>query len=105
MVAWIVAGFGALLRRFQTGSLPNYAYDFIVGVFLMVRRRDRRRRHGERGESVHAALPLAAAARALHAYDGRGFETTALVAALGSATHTDLVHVRDGQSEIKVWIW
>jgi len=36
LVAGIIRFFGALLRRFQTGSLQNYAYYFIVGVFLMV---------------------------------------------------------------------
>ena len=36
LVGGVVRGFGALFRRFQTGSLQNYAYYFIVGLFLMV---------------------------------------------------------------------
>ena len=36
LVAGIVRAFGSLFRRFQTGSLQNYAYYFVFGLFVMV---------------------------------------------------------------------
>ena len=56
-------------------------------------------------QEVHVVVPLEAAQRALDAYSDGGFESADLIAALGSISNTDLVHVRDGQDEVKVWIW
>ena len=55
--------------------------------------------HGSRSEDVHVSLPLSAARRALEGFDGHAFDTTALVAALGSAGG-ELVHVSDANAEV-----
>jgi hypothetical protein len=59
----------------------------------------------DHGQEAHVALPLEAAQQMLASYSGEGFRSSRLVAALKTVSHTDLVHVRDGQDEVKVWIW
>jgi hypothetical protein len=56
-------------------------------------------------QEAHVALPLEAAQQILASYSGEGFRSSRLVAALKTVSHTDLVHVRDGQDEVKIWIW
>jgi hypothetical protein len=59
----------------------------------------------EGDQDVSVTLPLEAVAELLSRYDGEGFEASDVVAALGSVSRSDLVHVRDGEQEVKVWIW
>jgi hypothetical protein len=56
----------------------------------------------EANEQVHCRLPLKAVARILASYDGEGFSTSAMIRALRSAPRGDLVHVRDGQDEVRI---
>ncbi len=53
-------------------------------------------------EQVHCRVPLKSVARMLAAYDGEGFSTSAMIRALGSAPRGDLVHVRDGEDEVRI---
>lgn len=56
---------------------------------------------------VDVSFPLAAAEEALRAYDieGRSFDTSDLVAALGTAPGGELVHVLDGDDEVSIRMW
>lgn len=56
-------------------------------------------------EEVSIRLPLTVAADILDSYDGDQLETHEALAALSSVSHTDLVHVRTDEEEVKVWIW
>ena len=57
------------------------------------------------GDSVvDVTIPLDAVIEVLRAYDGHGFDTRDLVRAVGAA-HGDLVHVRDRDQEVRVWVW
>lgn len=56
------------------------------------------------GEEVLVSLPLVAVAEILESYDGEGFVAREVISALGDAPRSDLVHVRDGEEEIKIWI-
>jgi hypothetical protein len=61
--------------------------------------------HVNDGESVvDVSVPLDAVMDVVRAYDGRGFDTRDVLRAVGRA-HGDLVHVRDGDQEVKVWVW
>jgi hypothetical protein len=40
----------------------------------------------------------------LDQYDGEGFYTKDLIRSIGEV-HGEVVHVRDGDEEVKVWIW
>ncbi len=60
--------------------------------------------HGERGEDVDVNVPLHLALQALPDRHGR-IHTGALAASLGSVRFTDLVHVRDGKDEVRIWVW
>lgn len=53
--------------------------------------------------SVH--VPFEVASRVLESYDGNRLETSEVLAALSSASRTDLVHVKSGEEEVKIWIW
>ncbi|MDP2497202.1 MAG: hypothetical protein Q8W44_04330 [Candidatus Palauibacterales bacterium] len=57
--------------------------------------------------NVNVRFPLAAAAEALEAYDveDRSFDTSDLVAALGSGPGGELVHVLDGEDEVSIRMW
>lgn len=57
--------------------------------------------------TVDVRFPLAAAEAALDAYDVEhgSFDTSDLVAALGSAPGGDLVHVLDGEDEVSIRMW
>lgn len=56
------------------------------------------------GEEVHVTIPLDAVVGVLDQYDGEGFHTKDLIRSIGEV-HGQLVHVRDGNEEVKVWIW
>jgi hypothetical protein len=56
----------------------------------------------EADEQVHCRVPLKSVARILAAYDGEGFSTSTMIRALRSAPRGDLVHVRDGQDEVRI---
>lgn len=56
-------------------------------------------------EEVSVSLPLTAVEDILASFDGETFEASAVVAALRGISQTDLVHVRDGDEEVKIWIW
>jgi hypothetical protein len=56
----------------------------------------------EADEQVHCRVPLKSVARLLDSYDGEGFSTSAMIRALRSAPRGDLVHVRDGQDEVRI---
>jgi hypothetical protein len=60
--------------------------------------------YGDR-EEVSVSLPLTAVEDILASFDGEYFEASAVVAALRGISQTDLVHVRDGDEEVKIWIW
>ncbi len=53
---------------------------------------------------VDVAVPLDAVLDILRAYDGEGFDTRDLIRAVGLA-HGNIVHVRNGDEEVKVYIW
>lgn len=53
-------------------------------------------------EQVHCRVPLKSVARMLASYDGEGFSTSSMIRALRSAPRGDLVHVRDGQDEVRI---
>ncbi|MFQ5744036.1 MAG: hypothetical protein ACE5HV_10660 [Acidobacteriota bacterium] len=55
-------------------------------------------------EEVHVTVPLDAAKDILSHYDGEGFRTRELVKVIRSLSG-DLVHLRDGDEEVKIWIW
>jgi hypothetical protein len=59
---------------------------------------------GER-EHVVVNMPISAVQEILASFDGETFEASEAVAALRGISRTDLVHVRDGDEEVKVWIW
>lgn len=65
-----------------------------------------RAREGERS-TADVRLPLGSADAALRAYDveTRSFETSELVAALGTAPGGELVRVLDGEDEVTVRMW
>jgi len=58
----------------------------------------------EDGSVVDVTVPLDAVIDVLRAYDGRGFDTRDVIRAVGRA-HGNVVHVKDGEDEVKVWIW
>ncbi len=47
-------------------------------------------------------MPVKSVARILAAHDREGFSTTGLIKALRHAPRGDLVHVRDGQDEVRI---
>ena len=53
---------------------------------------------------VHVTLSLDAVIDILKTYDGEGFYTRDIVRLIGGFDG-DMVHVRDGDEEVKVWIW
>ena len=53
-------------------------------------------------EQVHCRVPLKSVARILAAHDGEGFSTMEVIKALRHAPRGDLVHVRDGQDEVRI---
>jgi len=55
-------------------------------------------------EEVHVTIPLDAVVDILDQYDGEGFYTKDLIRSIGEI-HGELLHVRDGDEEVKVWIW
>lgn len=59
---------------------------------------------GRRGEDVHVRLPLQAAAEVLSQVDGRRLRTSAVLDALRHAKG-ELVHVADGDTEVRVRVW
>ena len=89
------------------------------GVFVEVRDRDEHVEIVKEGDdlrvhvidgsrtTVNVRFPLAAAQKALDAYDRdeRTFDTSELVAALGSAPRGELVHVLDGEDEVRISMW
>lgn len=58
----------------------------------------------DHGEEVHATVPFDLVLDILRSYDGEGFDTRDLLRAVRSV-HGDLVHVRNGDEEVKIWIW
>jgi hypothetical protein len=56
-------------------------------------------------EEVSVSLPLAAVADILESFDGETIEASDALAALRRVSGTDLVHVRNGDEEVKIWIW
>ncbi len=58
---------------------------------------------GER-ENVSVNVPLHLALSALPGADGR-IRTAALAGALSSVRFTDLVEVRDGNDQVRIWVW
>ncbi len=61
--------------------------------------------HVEDGDAVvDVTVPLDAVLDVLRAYDGEGFDTRDLIRAIGRA-RGNVVHVRDGDEEVKIWVW
>ncbi len=59
---------------------------------------------GRNGENVHVRLPLHAAAEILSQVEGRRLRTSAVLEALRHAKG-ELVHVADGETEVRVRVW
>lgn len=59
---------------------------------------------GRNGETVHVRLPLAAASEMLSQLDGRRVRTAAVLDALRHAKG-ELVHVTDGDADVRVRVW
>lgn len=55
-------------------------------------------------ELVDVTVPLDVVLDIVRAYDGKGFDTRDLIRAIGRA-HGNVVHVRNGEEEVKVWVW
>ena len=55
-------------------------------------------------ELVDVTVPLDAVLDIVRAYDGEGFDTRDLIRAVGRA-RGNVVHVRGGEEEVKVWVW
>lgn len=60
--------------------------------------------HGAQ-EEVSVSLPLAAVLDILESFDGETIKASDAVAALRRVSGGDLVHVRDGDERVKIWIW
>lgn len=61
--------------------------------------------HVDDGESVvDVVVPFHAVIDILRAYDGEGFDTRDLLRAAGSASG-NVVHVKDDDNEVNVWVW
>jgi hypothetical protein len=58
-----------------------------------------------RDEEVNVSLPLYVVEDILASFDGETFEASEAIAALRGVSNTDLVHVRDGDEEVKIWVW
>jgi len=56
-------------------------------------------------EEVRVQIPLHTVTSVLDGYDDRGFDTHSLLGVIGDIDHGDLVHVREGDAEFRVWIW
>jgi hypothetical protein len=56
-------------------------------------------------EEVSVSLPLTAVADILASFDGETFDASEVIAALRGISNTELVHVRDGDEEVKITIW
>lgn len=85
------------------------------GVLVSVEERDQNVRVEKVGETlevyvndgselVDVTVPLDAVLDIVRAYDGVGFDTRDLIRAVGRA-HGNVVHVRGGDEEVKVWVW
>ena len=85
------------------------------GILVSVEERDQTVRVEKVGETlevhvndgselVDVTVPLDAVLDIVRAYDGEGFDTRDLIRAIGRA-HGNVVHVRDGDEEVKVWVW
>lgn len=59
--------------------------------------------HG--GDEVQVAIPIGALRDILTGFDGESFEASQIVSALRGISRTDLVYVRDGDEEVKIWVW
>ncbi len=55
-------------------------------------------------EIVDVKVPFDAVLDIVRAYDGEGFDTRDLLRAVGRA-HGNVVHVRGGDEEVRVWVW
>ena len=53
-------------------------------------------------ETVHCRVPLKSAIKMVKSFDGTGFDTKAAVSGLRRAGLGTLVHVKDGQDEVRV---
>ena len=86
---------GELVRVQQTGTFVSIEKR---GNELAIQVRD--------GESeVEARLPLKAAERFLTRLDDDTFTPKDILAAMNNTATGQLVHVRDGEDEVKVWVW
>ena len=56
-------------------------------------------------ELVDVHIPLDMLEEVVESYDGETLELRHVLRSIGSVSHQDLVHVRDGDDEVKVWIW
>jgi len=59
---------------------------------------------GRQGGEVEVSIPIEALQEMLDSYDGRSFDTSALLDALRGA-QGDLVHVNDGDQQVRIHIW
>lgn len=53
-------------------------------------------------ETVFCRIPIKGVQKMLDAYDGRGFPATAALAAFRSARRGEIVHVQDGEDEVRI---
>lgn len=60
----------------------------------------------ERGEDkVDVHIPLAMLRDVVDSFDGESLELHKILRSIGTVSNRDLVHVKDGGDEVKVWIW
>lgn len=59
---------------------------------------------GGRGDEIHVAVPLSAVSELLASFDGSHISPSAVLSRLDEVDG-DLVHVSDGDSEVRVHIW
>ena len=56
-------------------------------------------------EEVSVTVPFTVVLDILDSYDGEALSSASVLAALSSASRTDLVHVKTKDEEVRVWIW
>ena len=56
-------------------------------------------------EEVSVTVPFTVVLEILDSYDGEALSSASVLAALSSASRTDLVHVKTKDEEVRVWIW
>ncbi len=59
----------------------------------------------EHDEDVSVSLPLPVVIEILESYDGESFAAADVISAFTSISRSDLIHIRNDNEAVKVWIW